>query len=203
MRNAIDRGCTVLGICLGAQMIAPACGMQVYPKERELGWRTIHGCAPGMDHLFPGSFPVFHWHTETFDLPEGAELLATGSAVPNQAFLLGHALGVQFHPEVTAPVIAQWAKDLGDAERLDACQGDKREDGRKPGDLVRDSWTPSALAGRLTREVWMAISNVKGFLIDIDGVLSTGDTAIPGAREAHRVSQGTGLPVPVRLQLDP
>ena len=118
VRNAIDRGCTVLGICLGAQMIASACGMQVYPKEKELGWRTIHGCAPAWDHLFPASFPVFHWHTETFDLPEGAELLATGSAVPNQAFLLGHALGVQFHPEVTAPVIAQWAKDLGDAERL-------------------------------------------------------------------------------------
>jgi GMP synthase-like glutamine amidotransferase len=118
VRKAIARDCTVLGICLGAQMIAAACGMQVYPQEKELGWRTIYGCAPAWHRLFPATFEVFHWHTETFDLPEGAALLATGSAVPNQAFLLGRAVGVQFHPEVTAPVIAQWAKDLGDAERL-------------------------------------------------------------------------------------
>ena len=63
-------------------------------------------------------FRSFTGTPRPFDLPKGAELLATGSAVPNQAFLLGHALGVQFHPEVTAPVIAQWAKDLDDAERL-------------------------------------------------------------------------------------
>ena len=118
VREAVARDSTVLGVCLGAQMIAAACGKRVYPQEKELGWRTIHGCAPAWHHLFPATFPVFHWHTETFDLPNGAELLATGSAVPNQAFLLGHALGVQFHPEVTAPVIAQWAKDLGDTERL-------------------------------------------------------------------------------------
>jgi len=118
VRKAIACRCTVLGICLGAQMIAAACGMRVYPQEKELGWRTIHGCAPAWHRLFPPTFEVFHWHTETFDLPKGAELLATGSAVPNQAFLLGHALGVQFHPEVTSPVIAQWAKDIGGAERL-------------------------------------------------------------------------------------
>jgi GMP synthase-like glutamine amidotransferase len=118
VRKAVSRGSTVLGICLGAQMIAAACGEKVYPHERELGWRTIHGCAPAWQRLFPESFEVYHWHRETFDLPKGAELLATGRIVPNQAFLLGHALGVQFHPEVTVPVIAYWANDLGHDEQL-------------------------------------------------------------------------------------
>jgi len=118
VRKAIARDATVLGICLGAQMIAAACGKKVCAGERELGWRKIQGCNNPGHRFFPGEFEVFHWHKETFDLPEGARLLATGTAVKNQAFLLGHALGVQFHPEVTEPVIAFWAKDLGDHERL-------------------------------------------------------------------------------------
>jgi GMP synthase-like glutamine amidotransferase len=113
VKKAVARGSTVLGICLGAQMIAAACGKTVYAGEKELGWRTITGChAPGQ-RFFPGEFDVFHWHKETFDLPEGARLLATGKAVKNQAFMINNALGVQFHPEVTKEIIAFWAKDLG------------------------------------------------------------------------------------------
>ena len=118
VRKAIARDATVLGICLGAQMIAAACGKKVCAGERELGWRTIQGCNDPGHRFFPGEFEVFHWHKETFDLPDGARLFAVGTAVKNQAFLLGHTLGVQFHPEVTEPVIAFWAKDLGDNERL-------------------------------------------------------------------------------------
>jgi GMP synthase-like glutamine amidotransferase len=118
VRKAIARNATVLGICLGAQMIAAACGKKVCAGERERGWRKIQGCNTPGHRFFPGEFEVFHWHKETFDLPDGARLLAVGTAVKNQAFLLGHALGVQFHPEVTEPVIAFWAKDLGDNERL-------------------------------------------------------------------------------------
>ncbi|WP_292370596.1 type 1 glutamine amidotransferase [Methanoregula sp. UBA64] len=117
VKKAVARGSTVLGICLGAQMIAAACGKTVYAGEKELGWRTITGChAPGQ-RFFPGEFDVFHWHKETFDLPEGARLLATGKAVKNQAFMINNALGVQFHPEVTKEIIAFWAKDLGADER--------------------------------------------------------------------------------------
>jgi GMP synthase (glutamine-hydrolysing) len=119
VRKSVARDATVLGICLGAQMIAAACGERVYPQKRELGWLTIHGCAPAWQRLFPESFEVFHWHRETFDLPKGAGLLATARAVPNQAFLIGHALGVQFHPEVTLPVITYWANELGDDKRLE------------------------------------------------------------------------------------
>ncbi|MEN6395000.1 MAG: type 1 glutamine amidotransferase [Methanoregula sp.] len=118
VRKAIARDATVLGICLGAQMIAAASGKKVCTGEVEQGWRTIQGCNTSGHRFFPDRFEVFHWHKETFDLPDGARLIATGTAVKNQAFLLRHALGVQFHPEVTEPMIAFWAKDLNDTKRL-------------------------------------------------------------------------------------
>jgi GMP synthase-like glutamine amidotransferase len=117
VKKAVAHGSAVLGICLGAQMIAAACGKTVYAGKRELGWLIINGCNTPGHRFFPGNFEVFHWHKETFDLPEGARLLATGTAVKNQAFLLNNALGVQFHPEVTKEIIAFWAKDLGADER--------------------------------------------------------------------------------------
>lgn len=117
VKKAVARGSTVFGICLGAQMIAAACGKTVYAGEKELGWRTLTGCNSPGHRFFPGQFNVFHWHKETFDLPEGARLLATGTAVKNQAFMLNNALGVQFHPEVTKEIITFWAKDLGADER--------------------------------------------------------------------------------------
>lgn len=117
VKKAVARGSVVLGICLGAQMIAAACGKKVFVGEKELGWRIITGChAPGQ-RFFPGNFEVFHWHKETFDLPEGSRLLATGKPVKNQAFMLNNAVGVQFHPEVTKEIIAFWAKELGAEEQ--------------------------------------------------------------------------------------
>ena len=112
VKKAVASGSVVLGICLGAQMIAAACGKIVYAGEKEIGWKTITGCHSPGSRFFPGNFEVFHWHKETFDLPEGARHLATGKPVKNQAFRLNNAVGVQFHPEVTREIIAFWAKDL-------------------------------------------------------------------------------------------
>lgn len=104
LRDAIDRGIAVLGICLGAQLIASARGAKVYPgKQREIGWFPIEAVPVGDGSFpFPSSNRVLHWHGETFDLPTGAEHLARSAACEHQAFAIGdRVLGLQFHPEVT------------------------------------------------------------------------------------------------------
>ncbi len=104
IRQTLDKGVAVLGICLGAQLIASATGARVYPnQEREIGWFRVAGTKGGDDSFcFPDLLDVFHWHGETFDLPAGAVRLAGSPACRNQAFQLGkNAIGLQFHLEMT------------------------------------------------------------------------------------------------------
>lgn len=113
INEAITRDKTVLGVCLGAQLIASAMGARVYPNsEKEIGWFPIHSVAtPGAKGAFqfPKESVVFHWHGETFDLPSGATRLTRSQACENQAFQLGHnVIGLQFHLETTP----QGATDL-------------------------------------------------------------------------------------------
>jgi len=115
IRDAVGDGRPVLGVCLGAQLIARALGARVYPSVPEHGWRTLSGVAG--NPLFPREFSAFELHGETFDLPPGAALLATGDAVRHQAFAVGSALGLQFHLEATPDVIAAWTADLPAADR--------------------------------------------------------------------------------------
>ena len=110
IKRAIAAGKTILGICLGSQLLAEALGAKVYPnKEKEIGFFPVIKTAAGkQDELFmavPESWNVFHWHGDTFDLPEGASLLFTSIACHNQAFRKGNCIGIQFHPEVDAPLI--------------------------------------------------------------------------------------------------
>lgn len=104
LREAIARGVAVLGVCLGAQLIASALGARVYAgQEREIGWFDIEPVASGGGHFaFPSRVTVFHWHGETFDLPPGAAHLARSEACAHQAFQIGHnVIGLQFHLETT------------------------------------------------------------------------------------------------------
>jgi GMP synthase-like glutamine amidotransferase len=105
VRKVIDAGKPILGICLGAQMIAHAMGARVFPNPaKEIGWFPIHPVAPADESTFrfPASATVFHWHGETFDLPPGAIRLATSDGCENQAFQLGgRVIGLQFHLETT------------------------------------------------------------------------------------------------------
>ncbi len=117
IRRSIRAGAPVLGICLGAQLIASALGEAVYPGTPEKGWCGIDLIRPDLLPDCPDRATVFHWHNETFDLPEGAELLAWGGAVPHQMFSLASALGVQFHMEATPDIIAAWTEDLPQEER--------------------------------------------------------------------------------------
>jgi GMP synthase-like glutamine amidotransferase len=114
--DAVRAGKPVLGICLGAQLIAHALGATVRRNpSQEVGWFDIAiEPAAREDALFAGcasSETVFHWHGETFDLPAGAALLASSAQCRHQAFRLGaNIYGLQFHLEVTPAMIADWCR---------------------------------------------------------------------------------------------
>ena len=105
IREAFNLGKPVLGICLGAQLIASAIGARVYRNSlKEIGWFPIDGIASNDSSIFnfPPSVKVFHWHGETFDLPSGATRLAKSDGCENQAFQIGKSvIGLQFHLETT------------------------------------------------------------------------------------------------------
>jgi len=119
----------VLGVCLGAQLVAKALGARVYRNpEREIGWFAVRpASAASEDSLFRGfcdSETVFHWHGETFDLPANASLLASSERCRHQAFRVGSCIyGLQFHLEVTPEMIADWCRqdaNCGDVRELDS-----------------------------------------------------------------------------------
>lgn len=114
IRESIAAGKKVLGVCLGAQLIASALGARVYPNAgREIGWfeirRTSAVAAHPLGSALPERYEVFHWHGDTFDLPPGAVHLAESDACKHQAFAVGpNVLAFQFHMEMTP----EWAAKL-------------------------------------------------------------------------------------------
>jgi GMP synthase-like glutamine amidotransferase len=105
IHDIIKSGKSVLGVCLGAQLIASTLGARVYRNTvTEIGWFPVQGIS-STDRTafnFPPSAEVFHWHGETFDLPSGAIRLARSEECENQAFQFGRSvIGLQFHLETT------------------------------------------------------------------------------------------------------
>lgn len=98
IRESIDDGCMIMGICLGAQLIAKVLGATVTKNpEVEIGWFPVR-CAV---NFLSSDLEVFHWHSETCSLPEGTQLLASSIACKNQAFAYEDTvLGIQFHLEM-------------------------------------------------------------------------------------------------------
>lgn len=113
LRRAVDKNIPILGICLGAQMIAHACGASIEKSsENEVGWKEVFVTNEGRrDILFqglPDTLQVFQWHEDTFDMPHGGTLLAIGKECPHQAFRYRNAYGLQFHIEVTQYILTEW-----------------------------------------------------------------------------------------------
>jgi GMP synthase-like glutamine amidotransferase len=116
IEDAVARGIPVLGVCLGAQLLAVAAGAAVYQGGRglEIGWAPVSLSRGAHDDPLlaglPESWTVLHWHGDTFDLPPGAVHLASSERYTNQAFRLGgNAWGVQFHIEVDRDAVDAFA----------------------------------------------------------------------------------------------
>ena len=122
VRKAVDAAVPYLGICLGSQMLARALDHPVYPAGvREFGFNALHptsaAAADELFSVFGDGDMVFHWHEDTFQLPEGATLLASGDDVPLQAFSYGSAAwGLQFHFDVDRAEIELWLQTAGEDE---------------------------------------------------------------------------------------
>ena len=115
LAGELDRGTPLLGVCLGSQLLARAAGAEVFrASEPEIGWleveRTAAGAADPVVRALPERFDALQWHHYTHGLPDGAVELAR-SRVCTQAFRLGDAWGVQFHPEVRADQLEAWLAD--------------------------------------------------------------------------------------------
>lgn len=128
IRKAFRNGKKVFGICLGAQLIASALGADVYKNHmKEIGWYPIHVTEAGKKSKyfegFPHLFTSFHFHEYTFDLPEGAELLASTPECPNQAYSIDDRIfAVQFHPEMQESTVVKLTKsflqEMGEGEKI-------------------------------------------------------------------------------------
>ena len=118
MRRFGEAGKSVLGVCLGSQLLARAYGAENHiGTAPEFGWCTValtkEGAADPVLRAAAGSFPIFQWHSDTFTLPDGAVRLATNGAAENQAFRIGRAsYGTQFHFEANRQVVEGWVAEF-------------------------------------------------------------------------------------------
>jgi GMP synthase-like glutamine amidotransferase len=114
IRMAQEKGLPVLGHCLGGQLISRALGGTVAANPvKEIGWYPVRKVATtaAADWLrdLPDEPTLFHWHGETFSVPEGAELILESDHCAHQAFAMGNTLALQCHAEMTAPMVHEWA----------------------------------------------------------------------------------------------
>ncbi|WP_425328281.1 type 1 glutamine amidotransferase [Pseudomonas nitroreducens] len=124
IRHFIERDVPMIGHCLGGQLLAKALGADIHRLPyTELGWQPMRrqeGQSPWLAHL-PDEFPIYQWHGDTFDIPEGATRLLSSPWCENQGFSYGdRILGLQGHPEMTEELVSDWVN--GFPEYLDPSQ---------------------------------------------------------------------------------
>jgi GMP synthase-like glutamine amidotransferase len=111
IKNSVEKNIPVLGICLGSQLIAKTFGAKIYSgPKKEIGFYNDLKISSNSTFFsgFQNPFTVFHWHGDTFDLPQGALRLASSEHYPNQAFQYKSAIGLQFHLEVNEEMVNLW-----------------------------------------------------------------------------------------------
>jgi GMP synthase (glutamine-hydrolysing) len=166
--EAVRGGVPFFGACLGAQLLAASLGARVYQGPTpEVGLLAVRLTDEALEDPVFESLPpdllTFQWHGDTFDLPDGATLLASSPAYPNQAFRWGEvAYGVQFHLEVSAAMAGEWAEVPSYAEALERVLGPgaagdmlaelerRAEDVRAHGRVVFERWLEHVIAARMT-----------------------------------------------------
>lgn len=129
IRACVSSGKPVLGICLGHQLLSLALGGKIkHGSSAEIGIGPIKRVAgQGFLEMWDKSVNVLNWHTDCATLPEGAQLLAKSEATKVQAMRFGSALGLQFHVEVTAPLLEEWLSEPTMVKRLKAAGGSKAQ----------------------------------------------------------------------------
>jgi GMP synthase-like glutamine amidotransferase len=113
MEQALKLNIPILGICLGAQMLAKVLGARVFKgdKGKEIGWMDVFKVGGHeLFQEFPNTLKVFQWHGDTFELPKGAVRVYASEKYENQAFVYGKAVGLQFHIEVDQSMVKEWAE---------------------------------------------------------------------------------------------
>lgn len=147
-KDVLDADLPYLGLCLGGQILARALGGEVAPhpdQHVEIGYtKVVPTEAAERDGLFDHADHFFQWHREGFTVPDGAELLATGTnSFPNQAYRYGDkAYGLQFHPEITLDMIHRW--NMGGGHRMHYPGGQPKRAHLKGWELFNDDierWT--------------------------------------------------------------
>jgi len=127
IKEAIKQNKYIIGICLGAQLLADTLGAKVYPNsQKEIGWFPInltqHAVNSGILSGLPNILPVFHWHGDTFDLPKNSILLASSKACTNQAFVYNEKIiGLQFHLETSEISAGNLIKHCGNELNDSGC----------------------------------------------------------------------------------
>ena len=122
IRQAAKKDVPMLGHCLGGQLIAKALGGIITANPvKEIGWHSVsklhNTTADDWLTALPNNFEVFHWHGETFSIPQGASPILSSQYCENQAFAVGNTLALQCHVEMTAPMVQEWVTEYADELR--------------------------------------------------------------------------------------
>ncbi len=155
LAELIGRDRPVMGVCLGAQLVARAAGARVYAQRpKEIGLFTIEptekAAADPLFSLLAGPTEVFQWHGDTFDLPAGAVHLARSARFEQQAFRLGRRVyGLQFHVECNGPLVRQWCETwAGELAKLPPGDGFEQYEARLEASLARQRGLAGGMIGR-------------------------------------------------------